>query len=138
VRGIGRLLFVTVVAVISFFVALVNFRQPPASECQMESISDASYQVQIEEQPNVNVRVYHLNVTRGGSPVTGAQVCMRVDMGGRGNMSGMGASNVAKEVAPGRYEIAVTLEMAGFWQGAVIVTPRQGKAVGIPLEFRAT
>lgn len=137
-RGIGRLLFVTVVAVISFFVALVNFRQPPASECQMESVRDASYQVQLEEQPDVNTRVYHLTVARGDSPVAGAQVCMRVDMGGRGNMSGMGASNLAKEVSPGRYEIAIKLEMAGFWRGAVIVSQDGRKPVGIPIEFKAT
>ncbi len=131
-------MFVSGVAVVSFFVALVNFRQPPASECQMESVSDASYQVQVEEQPDVNVRVYHLLVRRGGSPVTGAQVCMRVDMGGRGNMSGMGASNVAHEVSPGRYEISIRLEMAGFWRGEVIVRPEGRKPVGIPIEFKAT
>jgi hypothetical protein len=135
VRGIGRLVFVTVVAAVSFVIALVNFRQPPASECQMESISDPSYQVQFEESPEVNLTVYHLLVTRNANPVTGAQVCMRLDMGGRGNMSGMGASNVAKEVSPGRYEIPIRLVMAGYWRGAVIVTEGDRKPVSIPVEI---
>ena len=134
-RGIGRLLFVSGVALASFVVALVNFRQPPASECQMESVRDPSYEVQIEEAPEVNLTVYHLLVTRDGEPVTDAQVCMRVDMGGRGNMSGMGASNVAREVSPGRYEISIRLVMAGYWRGAVIVDEGEGKPVGIPLEL---
>jgi hypothetical protein len=135
VRGIGRLLFVTGVAVVSFVFALVNFRQPPVEECQMESIRDSSYEVQLEEPPEVNQTVYHLLVTRGDGPVTGAQVCMRLDMGGRGNMSGMGASNVAREVSAGRYEIAIRLVMSGYWRGAVIVMEPGQRAVGIPLEI---
>ncbi len=134
-RGIGRLLFVTAVALVSFVVALVNFRQPPASECQMESIRDPSYAVQIEERLEVNTTVYHLLVSKDGEPVSGAQVCMRVDMGGRGNMSGMGASNLAREVSPGRYEISIRLVMAGYWQGAVIVNEPGLKPVAIPLEL---
>jgi hypothetical protein len=135
VRGIGRLLFVTGVALVSFVVALINFRQPPVSECQMESVTDASYQVQFEESPEVNISTYHLLVSRGASPVTGAQVCMRLDMGGRGNMSGMGASNVAREVSPGRYEISIRLVMAGYWRGVVIVTEGEREPVGIPIEI---
>ncbi len=134
-RGIGRLLFVTVVALVSFVVALVNFRQPPASECQMESIRDPSYEVRIEEPPEVNTSTYHLLVTKDGEPLSGALVCMRVDMGGRGNMSGMGTSNVAREVSPGRYEIAIRLVMAGYWRGAVIVNEPGLKAVAVPLEI---
>ena len=135
VRGIGRLLFVSGVALVSFVVALINFRQPPASECQMESVGDASYQVQFEESPEVNISTYHLLITKGGSPVTGAQVCMRLDMGGRGNMSGMGASNVAREVSPGRYGIDIRLVMAGYWRGAVIVDEGERKPVAIPIEI---
>ncbi len=135
VRGIGRLLFVSAVALVSFVVALVNFRQPPASECQMESIRDRSYEVQLEEPPEVNTSTYHLLVTKDGDPVSGALVCMRVDMGGRGNMSGMGASNVASEVSPGRYEIAIRLVMAGYWRGVVIVAEPGLEPVAIPLEL---
>jgi hypothetical protein len=83
----------------------------------------------------VNVSTYHLLVSRSGRPVTGARVCMRLDMGGRGNMSGMGASNVAREVGPGRYEISIRLVMAGYWRGAVIVTEGERKPVSIPLEI---
>ena len=134
-RGIGRLLFVSGVALASFVVALVNFRQPPASECQMESVRNPSYEVEIEEPPEVNLSTYHLRVTKDGEPVRGAQVCMRLDMGGRGNMSGMGASNVAREVSPGRYEISIRLVMAGYWRGAVIVDEGEDKPVAVPLEI---
>ena len=137
-RGIGRLLLVTGMAAVSFVVALISFRQPPASECQMKSVTDPAYQIRLEEQPEVNTSTYHIAVTRDGRPVTGALVCMRVDMGGRGNMSGMAASNVAEEVAPGRYRIAIRLVMSGYWRGIVIIDDESGDPVGIPLELEVS
>lgn len=134
-RGIGRLVLVAGMAVASFVVALISFRQPPASECQMKSVADPAYEVQLEEPPEVNTTTYHLVVTRDDRPVAGAVVCMRLDMGGRGNMSGMAASNVAREVSPGRYEVAIRLVMAGYWRGIVIVDDDTGEPVGMPLEI---
>ena len=137
-RGISRLVFVAAVAMASFVVALISFRQPPASECQMESVLDPSYQVRLEEAPEVNLTMYHLLVTRDSVPVEGALVCMRLDMGGRGNMSGMAASNVAREVSPGRYEVAVRLVMTGPWRGSAIVTEPGRRAVNIPLDIEVS
>jgi hypothetical protein len=132
-RGIRRLLAVAVIAVVAFVVALFSFRQPPASECEMKSVVDPSYQVQLEEQPRVNTQTYHLLVTRHDRAVTGAQVCMRLDMGGPGRMPGMVASNVAQEVAPGRYRIPIRLVMAGPWRGRVVVDASGREPVAIPL-----
>lgn len=137
-RGIGRLVFVTGVAIALFIAAVTTFREPPVSECQMASVSDSSYAVQIEEAPEVNRTAYRLVVTRNGQPVNGALVCMRLDMGGPGNMSGMAASNEAREVAPGRYEVAVRLVMSGPWRGKVTVTEPGQRAVSIPLDVRVT
>ncbi len=137
-RGIARLLVVAAIAVIAFGVALVNFREPPASECQIDATTNAAYGARIEEPPDVNLTVYHLLVTRRDQPVQGAQVCMRTDMGGMGGMSGMGTSNVAREVGPGRYQIAIQFEMSGFWRCTVIVDDGQGKPVAIPFDIRAS
>ena len=137
-RGIGRLVFVSALAVASFVVALVSFRPPPASECQMESASDPSYRVRLEEPPEVNVTTYHLLVTRDDGPVTGALVCMRLDMGGSGNMPGMVASNEAREVSAGRYAVAIELVMSGRWQGNVIVTEPGRPPVRIPLTIQVS
>jgi hypothetical protein len=129
---------VAAIAVIAFGVALVSFREPPASECQMDSTADAAYAARLEEPPDVNLTVYHLLVTRRDQPVRGATVCMRADMGGLGGMSGMGTSNVAREVGPGRYEVSIQFEMSGFWRSTVIVDEGQGKPVAIPFDLRVS
>ena len=129
---------VAVIAVLAFGVALVSFREPPASECQMDSTANRDYSARVEEPPDVNRTVYHLVVTRRDQPVRGAKVCMRADMGGLGGMSGMGTSNVAREAGPGRYEVAIRFEMSGFWRSTVIVDDGQGKPVAIPFDLRVS
>ena len=126
------------IAVIAFAVAVVSFREPPASECQMDSTTNPAYAARLEEPPDVNLTVYHLLVTRGDQPVRGAEVCMRADMGGLGGMSGMGTSNIAREVAPGRYQISIRFEMSGFWQSTVIVDEGKGQPVAIPFDVRVS
>jgi hypothetical protein len=138
VRGIWRLTLVAVVAVVAFGVALVNFRQLPARECQMEAVDDPSYQVELLTPMSVDPTTHTLRVTRDGRPVTGAQVCMRADMGGMGGMSGMGVSDVARETEPGVYDVPVRFEMSGFWNGTVIVSTGTGAPVQVamPIQVR--
>lgn len=137
-RGISRLVVVAALAAIAFAVALVNFREPPFHECQAEATTDPTYAARLEEPPDVNLTVYHLLVTRRDQPVRGAKVCMRADMGGLGGMSGMGTSNEAREVGPGRYRVEIRFEMSGFWQSTVIVDTGQGKPVAIPFDVRVS
>ncbi|MDQ6727789.1 MAG: FixH family protein [Actinomycetota bacterium] len=120
------------VALVAFVLALVNFKQVPARECQMEAVSDSSYAVEFVTPLSVDATTQTIRVTHNGAPVTGAQVCMRADMGGIGRMSGMGVSNVAQETAPGVYDVPVRFEMGGHWDGTVIVARPSGKAVRIP------
>jgi hypothetical protein len=136
VRGIWRLTVVSVLAVAAFAVALVSFRQVPAKECQMDAVRDSSFQVEFLTPFSVDPTTQTLRVTRDGVPVTGAQVCMRADMGGIGGMSGMGVSDVAHESAPGEYDVPVRFEMGGFWNGTVIVATGTRKPVRItvPIE----
>jgi YtkA-like len=138
VRGISRLVVVAAIAVLAFGVALVSFREPPASECQMDATANPAYRARVEEPPDVNLTRYHLIVTRRDQPVRGAKVCMRADMGGLGGMSGMGTSNVAREVSPGRYEVAIRFEMSGFWRSTVVVDDGTGKPVAIPFDLRVS
>jgi hypothetical protein len=133
VRGIWRLTIVTGVALAAFVLALVNFKQVPAKECQMEAVSDSSYSVEFVTPFSVEPTTQTLRVTRSGAPVTGAQVCMRADMGGIGRMSGMGVSDVARETEPGVYDVPVRFEMGGHWDGTVIVARPGSKAVRIPV-----
>src|SRR3990170_3209483 len=111
---------VSALAVLAFVLALVNFKQVPARECQMDAVTDESYAVEFLTPFSVDPTTHILRVTRDGVPVIGAQVCMRADMGGMGRMSGMGISNVAQEIEPGVYEVPVRFEMGGHWNGTVI------------------
>lgn len=137
-RGIWRLTLVSLLAVIAFGVALVNFREVPARECQMDAVRDPSFQVEFLTPFSVDPTTHLLRVTRDGAPVTGAQVCVRADMGGMGGMSGMGISDVAREIAPGQYEAPIRFEMGGFWNGTVIVdtATREPVMIPVPIEVR--
>lgn len=137
-RGIWRLTVVSILAVVAFGVALVNFRQVPARECQMDAVRDPSFQVEFLTPFSVDPTTHTFRVTRDGVPVTGALVCMRADMGGTGGMSGMGISDVARETAPGEYDVPVRFEMDGFWNGTVIVATgtRKPVRITIPIEVR--
>jgi hypothetical protein len=138
VRGIWRLTLVSVLAVGAFGVALVNFREVPARECQMDAVRDPSFNVEFLTPFSVDPTTQTLLVTRDGQPVTGAQVCMRADMGGMGGMSGMGVSDVARESAPGQYEVPIRFEMGGFWNGTVIVATgtRRPVRIAVPIDVR--
>lgn len=132
-RGIWRLSLVGALAVVAFVVALVNFKAVPAKECQMDSVRDASYAVEFLTPFSVDPTIQTLRITRNGQLVTGAQVCLRADMGGIGRMSGMGVSDVAHETEPGVYDVPVRFEMGGFWDGTVIVVTGTRKPVKIPI-----
>lgn len=132
-RGIWRLTIVSGLAVAAFVVALVNFKQVPAKECQAEAVRDPSFKVEFVNPLTVDPTTQTIRVTRDGQPVTGAQVCMRADMGGLGRMSGMGVSDVAHETAPGVYDVPVRFEMGGHWDGTVIVARSSKKPVKIPV-----
>lgn len=132
-HGIWRLTVVSGLAVVMFVVALVNFKQVPATECQMDAVTDRSYQVEFLHPLTIDPTTQRIRVTRNSEPVTGRLVCMRADMGGMGRMSGMGVSNVARETEPGVYDVPVRFEMGGHWDGTVIVAREFGKPVKIPV-----
>lgn len=132
------MIFVSILAVFAFMVALVSFRQVPVRECEMAASPDSSYSASLLEPPTVNGTVYNLAVTHEGAPVHGATVCLRADMGGAGGMSGMGVSNVAREIAPGRYQIDVMFQMGGHWQGRIVVEEPGRRAVQTTLVLMVT
>ncbi len=124
----------TALAVAAFAFALASFESVPAKECQMDGVEDGAYEVSFARPPSVDLTRHEIIVTRGGAPVSGAEVCMRADMGGPGRMSGMGVSDEAREVSRGRYEIPVRFMMSGHWRANVIVKqPGRKDAVRVPV-----
>jgi hypothetical protein len=135
--GITRLLLVGALAVVGFVVATFAFKQVPFSECQADANRDSSYKLAIEPNPNVDIVNYQLRVTEDGDPVEDAEVCLRADMGGPGNMSGMGTSAVARDSGPGVYDITIRFEMGGHWNVVALVRPPGGDTIEVPFAVQA-
>lgn len=133
--GIWRLGLVSLLAVIAFAVALIGFRDVPASECQMDAAEDRSLRVELLTPPIVDAVGHTIRVDREGAPVTGAQVCMRADLRG---MSALGVSDQAVEDRPGEYVVPVRFERRGTWDATVIVGTGTGEPskVGLAIVVR--
>ncbi|MDP8969306.1 MAG: FixH family protein [Actinomycetota bacterium] len=131
-----RLALVVVVALVGFGAAFLAFGDEARRGCVVEAPRDPSYSAEFEDPVPMGQGVHVLRVSRDGRPVTGARVCLTVDMVG---MSAMGAGEEAREVAPGRYEVSLNLPMAGQWRGTVLVE-EQGttQEVAVPLTFEVT
>lgn len=81
---------------------------------RLETEPDCANAVEMQTSPSTEEVVY-----RSGQPTTEATVCLSADMAG---MPAMGVSDVAHEVEPGVYEVSGHFEMAGRWDGSVLVT----------------
>lgn len=127
-----RLAVLVVIALVGFVAAFVAFRDDARRGCLMEAARDPSYAAEFEEPPRMDVKTQVLRVSRDGSPVTGAHVCLNVDMVG---MSAMGVGDEAREISPGRYEVSVNFAMAGPWQGTVLIEEDGSPAVEVPVMF---
>ncbi len=100
--------------------------------CAAPAVTDPAYKVAVETEPDpprVEGTTFRLRVTRDGSPVTGARVCLLADMS---EMSHEGVSEEAREVAPGLYEVQTGFAMRGGWSGRVKVIEPGRPAVGVP------
>lgn|GEM_PF-3840657 len=130
--GIWRLGLVSVLAVAGFAIAVVSFRDVPASECLMEAGLDPAVTVDFLTPLRVDTVGHTVRVARDGSPVVGAQVCVRAD---RRAMPGLGVSGAATETGPGEYSVSVRFERAGAWDATVVVA-RAGQApVRVPVRI---
>ncbi len=100
--------------------------------CQVEGSRDPAYTAQFEEPPRMGLKTHMLLVHRDGEPVSGARVCLNVEMVG---MSWMAGNERAREIAPGRYEVSMDFEMAGPWEGTVLIEERGNPTVEVPVRF---
>ncbi len=100
--------------------------------CAARALRDPAYNVAVEtepEPPRVEGTTFRLRVTRDGSPVEGARVCLLAAMA---EMSHKGVSEEAHEVAPGVYEVQTGFAMRGGWSGRVKVIEAGRPAVEAP------
>lgn len=147
VRRIWRVVVVMVVAVVlgGFFIFQGDGPGAPASgqrapgggppSCMGDVGNDSEFVVLVESDPPVartTGTTYRMLVTRNDRPVSGVRVCLILDMPGMN----MERAQEAPEVAPGRYEVPLSLPMAGRWVGEVrvAVTDRPGAVVPVDLD----
>jgi len=96
---------------------------------------DTTYAVAVSsdpEPPRAEGTTFHLEVRQDGKPVTGAKLCLTVDMP---DMQHRGVSAVATEVSPGRYDARLTFSMTGGWEGSVTIAAPGRPAVSGPTSF---
>ncbi len=130
-----RLAAVVVIALVGAAAAFVAFRDDARRGCLTEGTRDPAYAAEFEEPPRMDVKAHVLRVTHEGMPVSGARVCLNVDMVG---MSGMGVGNEAREISPGRYEVSLNFAMAGPWEGTVLIEDEGSPPVEVPVSFDVT
>jgi hypothetical protein len=129
---VWRLCLIATVAAAAFVVAIDRFNTAAANSCAQQVPVDRSYQVQWEQEPRTDQSAYRIKVTKGGSPVTGARVCVNAYMLG---MSAMAVTDIGREVGPGTYELRLTFEMGDEWAGQVLVTESGKPMVSVPLHL---
>ena len=98
----------------------------------------AAYSVAVESSPDppkAEGTVFRLTVRPDGQPVTGARVCVRVNMP---DMQHRGVTGVAREAGAGRYDADMRFSMVGGWEGLVVITPADGPAASAPIKVEAT
>ncbi|MDQ4069916.1 MAG: copper resistance protein CopC, partial [Actinomycetota bacterium] len=105
----------------------------PAAACP-QGTPDPAYSMTFgsdPDPPKAERTTFALTVRRDGRPVSGANVCVRVNMP---DMQHPGVSAVATERSPGRYDAELTFSMTGAWSGSVVVAERD-RRVSVPIEF---
>ena len=94
---------------------------------------DPSYSVTVgsdPDPPKAEGTTFHLTVRREGRPVTGAKVCINVDMP---DMQHRGVSTVAKEASDGGYDARLRFSMTGGWTGSITIAEPGKGAVSVPM-----
>jgi hypothetical protein len=129
-----RLATVVLVALAGAIAALVDFNLPGRQGCELAGQRSPAYQAQFTAPVSVTQTSHDLLVTRNGSPVSHTSLCVNTEMVG---MSGMGYSNKAREIGPGRFKVNFQFGMAGTYVGNVVVD-EHGNQISIPVKTKVT
>lgn len=98
-------------------------------------VDGSAYEVTVASEtdpPPPRDATFEILVDRDGQPVTGATVCLSLDMT---EMSHEASGGQAEETEPGRYEVDVDFGMRGTWEGTVFVTEPGETPVAAPVSF---
>lgn len=136
---IWRIAVVVVLAVVASVVAAARLEAPHAintSACGPIGPDDPSYTLTTKTQPDPpksptsDVLAF---VMHQGRPVTGANLCVAVDM--RGMPMGMSKFQ-GHQITPGVYDDTVTFGMGGTWAGTLVVSVGGKPVLTRPVSYR--
>jgi hypothetical protein len=129
---------VTVLALVAFGVAIVALGDDARRGCVVDAPFDPSYRARLltrggsSEIPMAETE-HEIELSRDGSPVTGAKVCARVFMVG---MEAMGSSDsAAEETAPGVYRVTILFVMTGGWTGNILIEEPGQAPASVTVDF---
>lgn len=100
-----------------------------------EPVEGSAYEVTVASEPNPPTprdTTFEVAVDRDGQPVSGATVCISLDMT---EMSHEASGGRAEETEPGHYEVDISFGMRGTWEGRVFVTEPGQTPVAAPVSF---
>lgn len=103
-----------------------------------EGTSELSYSVAVDSDPDppkADGTTVRLVLRDGDMAVTGAKVCVRLDMPDMGHP---GISAVAKEVSSGKYEARIRFSMTGGWIGSAVIALPGKPAALVTLRLEVT
>ncbi|MGI8984810.1 MAG: FixH family protein [Acidimicrobiales bacterium] len=103
--------------------------------CGGSASTDAAYKLAFSSPPRTDAANFEVSITRDGTAVKGAKVCLNTDMVG---MSHPPVRGEGTEVSAGTYRFNAKFSMRGSWTGSVTVVPSSGSAVIIPVTFEVT
>lgn len=131
-RGIRRVLVVAAVASGAFAVAIVALGNDARLGCALNAPFDLSYQAELIGPIDLERASYEVAISRDGRPIEGAKVCATLAMTG---MEAMGVSDAAVETAPGIYEVEISFQMTGRWEGNILIAESGEPPVEVPLKI---
>lgn len=100
-----------------------------------EPVDASAYEVTVASEPDPPTprdTTFEVAVDRDGQPVSGATVCISLDMT---EMSHEASGGRAEEAEPGHYEVDINFGMRGTWEGTVFVTEPGQTPVAAPVSF---
>ena len=130
-----RLSVVVLVALAGAIAAFVDFTLPGRQGCELAGQQSSAYQAHFVGPVSVTQTSHDIMVTHNRSPVMHTRMCVNTEMVG---MSGMGYSNKAHAIGPGRYRVNFQFGMAGTYTGNVVVDDPHGNQISIPVKTKVT
>ncbi len=125
------MLLVAAVASAAFAVAIVALGDDARLGCALNAPFDPSYQAELVGPIDMERTTYEVAISRDGRPIEGAKVCATLAMTG---MEAMGVSDAAAETSKGTYEVQISFQMSGRWEGNILIAESGKRPVGVPLK----